>query len=171
MTKGMTMRKYSIYLGAVAAAVSCAFAAPAHSQLLTHKDITASIAMTIAQTAIATCTAAGFGVSVTIVGRNGEIILQVRGDDTNPHTLENSFRKAYTARTSRAPSSKMVERLKADPTLALVHLANIIANEGGLPIKVREDVIGGAGASGAPGHEQDEACVKEGLDKVADQLK
>jgi hypothetical protein len=28
-----------------------------------------------------------------------------------------------------------------------------------------------AGASGAPGGEKDEACVKAGIDKVADQLK
>jgi uncharacterized protein GlcG (DUF336 family) len=40
-----------------------------------------------------------------------------------------------------------------------------------LPIKVGEDVIGAAGASGAPGGEKDEACVKAGIDKVADQLK
>jgi hypothetical protein len=32
-------------------------------------------------------------------------------------------------------------------------------------------VIGAAGASGAPGGEKDEACVKAGIDKVADQLK
>ena len=49
--------------------------------------------------------------------------------------------------------------------------ANVIANQGALPIKVGEDVIGAVGASGAPGGEKDEACVKAGIDKVADQLK
>ena len=34
-----------------------------------------------------------------------------------------------------------------------------------------EEVIGAVGASGAPGGEKDEACVKAGIDKVADQLK
>jgi uncharacterized protein GlcG (DUF336 family) len=43
--------------------------------------------------------------------------------------------------------------------------------KGALPIKVGDDVIGAAGASGAPGGEKDEACVKAGIDKVADQLK
>ena len=42
---------------------------------------------------------------------------------------------------------------------------------GALPIKIGDDVIGAAGVSGAPGGEKDEACVKAGLDKVADQLK
>jgi uncharacterized protein GlcG (DUF336 family) len=107
-------------------------------------------------------------VSVTVVGRNGEVLVQVRGDNTGPHTIENSFRKAYTARTFRNP---LVERLKADPTLGLIHLTNVIANQGALPIKVGDDVVGAAGASGAPGGEKDEACVKAGIDKVADQLK
>jgi uncharacterized protein GlcG (DUF336 family) len=156
---------------ALAATCVCALAAPASAQLLSHKDLTSSIAFTIAQTAIATCKANGYAVSVTVVGRNGEVILQVRGDDTGPHTFENSFRKAYTARTFRSPSGALVDRLKADPTLGLIHLSNVIANQGALPIKVGEDVIGAAGASGAPGGEKDEACVKAGLDKVADQLK
>src|SRR5258708_39360981 len=111
-------------------------AAPASAQLLHHKDLTASIAITIVQTAIDTCKANGYAVSATVVGRNGEIIVQVRGDNTGPHTIENSFRKAYTARTFRAPSGALVERLKADPTLGLIHLTNVIANQGALPIKV-----------------------------------
>jgi uncharacterized protein GlcG (DUF336 family) len=156
---------------ALAATCVCAVAAPASAQLLSHKDLTSSIAITIAQTAIETCKANGYAVSVTVVGRNGEIILQVRGDNTGPHTIENSFRKAYTARTFRAPSGALVDRLKADPTLGLIHLTNVIANQGALPIKVGDEVIGAAGASGAPGGEKDEACVKAGLDKVADQLK
>ena len=143
----------------------------AGAQLLNHKDLTASIAVTIAQTAIETCKTNGYAVSATVVGRNGEIIVQVRGDNANPHTMENSFRKAYTACTTRSPSGALVERLKADPTLAFVHLSNIIAFQGALPIKVGNDVIGAAGASGAPGGEKDQACVKAGLDKVADQLK
>ena len=167
------MRSFGIRFSAMAfaSACVCVAAAPASAQLLSHKDLTSSIAMTIAQTAIETCKANGYAVSVTVVGRNGEIILQVRGDNTGPHTIENSFRKAYTARTFRIPSGELVDRLKADPTLGLIHLNNVIANRGALPIKVGEDVIGAAGASGAPGGEKDEACIKAGLDKVADQLK
>jgi uncharacterized protein GlcG (DUF336 family) len=156
---------------ALASTCVCALATPASAQLLSHKDLTASIAITIAETAIETCKTNGYAVSVTVVGRNGEVILQLRGDNTGPHTFENSFRKAYTARTFRSPSGALVDRLKADPTLGLIHLTNVIANQGALPIKVGDDVIGAAGASGAPGGEKDEACVKAGLDKVADQLK
>jgi uncharacterized protein GlcG (DUF336 family) len=50
-----------------------------------------------------------------------------------------------------------------------VTLPNIIAIPGGLPIKLGDEVVGGAGASGSPG--VDEPCVQAGLDKVADKLK
>jgi len=160
-----------LYCSLLGCVIATASVAPASAQLLAHKDLTAAIAVAIAQTAIETCKANGYKVSVTVVGRAGEVILQLRGDETGPHTFENSFRKAYTARTFRSPSGALVDRLKADPTLGLIHLTNVIANQGALPIKVGEDVIGAAGASGAPGGEKDEACVKAGIDKVADQLK
>ena len=144
---------------------------PASAELLAHKDLSAAMAITIAQTAIEVCKTNGYSVSATVVGRNGEILVQVRGDTTGPHTVENSFRKAYTARTFRSPSGALVDRVKADPTLGLIHLTNVIANQGALPIKVGEEVIGAVGASGAPGGEKDEACVKAGIEKVADQLK
>ncbi len=166
-----TLRSGALTSGCILAS---ALGSTAVAQLLNHKDLSASIAITIAQTAIETCKANGYAVSATVVGRNGEIIVQVRGDNTGPHTMENSMRKAYTARTFRSPSGalvELVERLKADPTLGLIHLTNVIANQGALPIKVGDEVIGAAGASGAPGGEKDEACVKAGIDKVADQLK
>jgi uncharacterized protein GlcG (DUF336 family) len=155
-----------------AAAVLTFAAAPAPAQLLEHKDLSAAIAMTIAQTAVETCKANGYAVSAAVVGRNGEIIVQVRGDNASPHTFENAFRKAYTARTFRAPSGALVERIKTDPVIGnIVHLNHIMALPGALPIKVGDEVIGAAGVSGAPGGDKDEACVKAGLDKIADQLK
>jgi uncharacterized protein GlcG (DUF336 family) len=154
-----------------AAALLAGLAMPAHAELLAHKDLSMETALEIATTAIATCKTQGYRVSATVVGRTGEIIVQLRGDNTGPHTVENSFRKAYTARTFRVPSGEIAQRVKDNPTLGLIHLTNVIANQGALPIKVGDDVIGAAGASGAPGGEKDEACVKAGIDKVADQLK
>ena len=109
--------------------------------------------------------------SVAVVGRVGELILHVRGDGTGPHTMDNSFRKAYTARTFRSPSGDLVKRLKDNPQLSLVTLPNVVAGQGALPIKIGDDVVGAAGASGAPGGEKDEACIQAGLDKIKDQLK
>ena len=155
----------------VGVGLACVLASSADAQLLNRKDLTAKIALAIAETTIATCTANGHQVSVTIVGRNGEVLLQVRGDNTGPHTMENSFRKAYTSRTFRIPSGNMEERIKKEPTLSLQYLAGFTSGRGALPIKLGDEVIGAAGASGAPGGEKDEACIKAGLDKVAADIK
>jgi len=146
-------------------------ASSADAQVLAHKDISAAIAVTIAQTAMATCTTNGYRVSATVVGRNGEVVVQIRGDGTGPHTMENSFKKAFTARTFRIPSGDMEERLKKNPQMGAQYLTGFTTARGALPIKIGEEVVGAAGVSGAPGGEKDEACVKSGLDKVADQLK
>jgi uncharacterized protein GlcG (DUF336 family) len=151
--------------------LACVLVAPASAQLLARKDLSAAMALTIAQATMATCTANGYRVSVTVVGRNGEPLLQVRGDGTGPHTMENSFKKAYTSRTFRIPSGEMEERLKKNPQMGAQYLTGFTTGRGALPIMVGEEVIGAVGASGAPGGEKDEACVKAGIEKVADQLK
>jgi len=71
---------------------------------------------------------------------------------------------------SRLPG-EIVNRPKMDPAFPLIHLNHIIANQGGLPIKLAEDVMGAIGVSGAPGGDKDAACSKAGIDKVPDQLK
>ena len=154
-----------------AVALACTLALPASAQLLARKDLSLATALTIAQTTVDTCKSQGYGVSVAVVGRNGELLVHLRGDNTGPHTMENSFRKAYTSRTFRIPSAEMAKRLKENPTLGQVYLTKIVPAGGALPIKVGEEVIGAVGASGAPGGEKDEACVQAGIDKVADQLK
>jgi uncharacterized protein GlcG (DUF336 family) len=148
-----------------------AIAAPAGAQLLDRKDLSLATALTIATTAAETCKGQGHRVSVAVVGRNAEILVHLRGDQTAPHTMENSFRKAYTARTFRIPSGEFAQRVKDNPTSGQAHLTNVIANQGALPIKVGEDVVGAIGVSGAPGGDKDEACARSGIDKVADQLK
>jgi uncharacterized protein GlcG (DUF336 family) len=154
-----------------AIAVCCAIAAPASAQTIARKDLSIDGAVVIATTAMADCKAKGWLVSATVVGRNGEVLVQLRGDGTGPHTMENSFKKAFTSRTFRIASGEMEERLKKNPQMGAQYLTGFTTARGALPIKIGEDVVGAAGVSGAPGGEKDEACVQTGLDKVKDQLK
>ena len=162
------MKFLSLTAGFVLPAV---LASAAQAQLVNHKDLSLATALAIATTASETCKTQGNRVTVAVIGRTGEHIVQLRGDDASPHTIENSFRKAYTARTFRTASGEFVQRVKDNPTSGAVHLTGIVAAQGALPIKIGDETIGAAGVSGAPGGEKDEACVKAGLDKVADQLK
>src|SRR4030081_826582 len=134
--------------------LACALAAPASAQLLARKDLSAAIAVTIAQNAIATCTANGYRVSATVVGRNGEVLVQIRGDGTGPHTMENSFKKAYTSRTFRIPSGEMEDRLKKNPQIGAQYLTGFTTGRGALPLMIGGEVIGAVGASGGAGGEK-----------------
>jgi uncharacterized protein GlcG (DUF336 family) len=156
---------------AAACALILPFCAAASAQTIAHKDISVDAAVTIATTAMADCKAKGYRVSAVVVGRLGEIIVQLRGDNAGPHTMENAFKKAFTARTFRRSSGEMEERLKKNPQMGSQFLTGFTTSRGGLPIKLGDEVIGGAAVSGAPGGEKDEACVQAGLDKVKDELK
>ncbi len=167
----MSASAVRLAVSAVTLGLAASLAAPAGAELLAHKDLSLDTAVTIATTAAATCKERGFRVSVHVVGRSGEVLVALRGDNASPHTFENSMRKAYTARTFRVPSGEIAKRLKENPQFAAIHLANVIATEGALPITVGDDVIGAVGVSGAPGGEKDEACARAAIDRAADQLK
>jgi uncharacterized protein GlcG (DUF336 family) len=146
-------------------------ASPAGAQLLARKDLSMETALTIAQTAAAMCKGQGYNVSVHVVGRNGEVIVALRGDNASPHTFENSLRKAFTSRTFRVASGEYAKRTQQPGGNGSMFLTGVIAAQGGLPIMVGNDVIGAVAVSGSPGGDKDEACSKAGIDKVADQLK
>src|SRR5262249_58716851 len=122
------MSASAVRLAVSAATLGCAawLATPAGAELLAHKDLSLDTALTIASTAAATCKERGYRVSVHVVGRTGEVLVALRGDNASPHTMENSMRKAYTARTFRVPSREIVKRLKENPQLAGVFRTHVI---------------------------------------------
>ncbi|MCX7366179.1 MAG: heme-binding protein [Alphaproteobacteria bacterium] len=153
------------------ASIGCVATLQAKAQLLEHKDLSLAAALAIATAAADHCKAQGYTVSVAVVGREAQILVQLRGDGSPPHSVENSYRRAYTARTYKQPSRDVEKRVRADPTDQLVHLDHIMAAQGGLPITVGGDVIGAVAVSGSPGGDKDEACAQAGLDKVASVLR
>lgn len=136
-----------------------------------EKNVSMGMALAIIQGTIEQCTKDGYKVSVTIIDKAGNVAAQIRGDGTAPHTQEYSRLKAYTART-RGITSAAFAKMTDDPKNAyLRQIPNTVWAAGGVPIKVGNEVIGAAGASGAPGGEKDEACINAGIAKVADALK
>ena len=163
------MRAISKILGGITLAAALWSSVNAQG-LVTQKNISLGMAQTIANAAMDKCKELGFRVSVTVVDRAGLPVVMLRGDGAGLHTPEGSERKAYTARTFRAPSADFVKRLLDDATLAgQKEYTRVLALAGGLPIKVGDDVVGAVGVSGSPGKDDD--CSKAGIDKVAEQLK
>src|SRR5207247_9485620 len=88
-----------------------------------------------------------------------------RHDDAGPQPMENARRKAYTGRTFRMTTEAFLQEMKTRPVRReQTTLPSVIAINGGVPIKVGSDTIGGIGLSGSPG--VDEGCVNARLDKV-----
>ena len=165
------VRRFSFSATAIAAiAAAGTFAAPAGAALIMHKDLPLTVAKTIAEEAVTACAAKTYAVSAVVVDRDGETIVEMRGDNAAPHTMENARRKAYTAMTFKQTTAEYAKKLLDPNSIAhqQVTLPNVIAIPGGQPIKVGNDVVGGIGASGSPGFDDD--CVNAGMDKVKDQL-
>ncbi len=113
----------------------------------------------------------GYKVSVTVVDKSGNVFAQVRGDGTNPHTMEFSRLKAYTARTRNQTSLEFQKLTDKPETAYLRQIPGVVGAGGAVPIKVGNETIGAVGASGAPGGDKDEVCVLAGIAKVQDALK
>ena len=154
----------------IAAGFIAVLAAPsaAHAQLLTEKNLSIQLALTIAQTALASCTPR---VSVAVVDRAGRLKVFLQGDGASPHNIELARRKAYTALTFRRTSLEWAKRTET-ANQGQRALLDVIPQQGGVPIQAGGDTIGAVGLSGAPnGGQQEEDCALAGIAKVADQLK
>jgi uncharacterized protein GlcG (DUF336 family) len=157
---------------AVLASLSVIALSPALAQApQVEKNVSMAMALAIIQGTLEQCTKDGYKVSVVIVDKAGNVAASVRGDGTNPHTMEFGRLKAYTSRT-RGQTSLEFMKLTSDPANAyLKQIPNTVAVGGGVPIKAGNEVIGAVGVSGAPGGEKDEVCANAGIAKVADALK
>lgn len=157
-------RKILITAACLASGTVMAQGAPG---LVSERSISLTSAMTLATAALERCRADGYKVSITVLNRHARTAVVLSDDGVNPHTIENSLRKAYTAFTTRAPSADMAKRVQ--PNLGgFMQLEKITTIEGGLPIFAgNKELVGAVGISGAPGGEKDAACAQTGIDKIA----
>ncbi|MDB6062088.1 MAG: hypothetical protein JWM78_2191 [Verrucomicrobiaceae bacterium] len=164
----MKLRSALITTSLLVALAPLANAQTAGSGLVTERSISADAAIALATTAIQKCRADGYKVSITVLNRHSRTAFALSDDGVNPHTLENSERKAYTAFTTRGPSGEVAKRPQPGLSSFLL-LKGVTAGEGGLPIFAGKDkeLVGSVGVSGAPGGEKDAACAQAGIDHIA----
>jgi uncharacterized protein GlcG (DUF336 family) len=138
--------------------------------LVTQRNLSLPMAKTIAEAALAACKEKGFPTSVAVVDRAGQVLVILRDENATAQTAEMARRKAFTARTFRSTTLEFQKRTTDPANAAQRDVADILALGGGVPIQVGNDVIGGVGSSGSS-QEQDDACAKAGVAKVAELLK
>ena len=150
-----------------AAALACGLAGA--QSLVSERSISLNAAMELATASMERCRADGYKVTITVLNRHARTAVVLSDDGVNPHTVENSMRKAYTAFTTRAPTADMAKRTQPGLSGFLL-LERMTVIEGGLPIfagKDGKELVGAVGISGAPGGEKDAACGQTGIDKIA----
>ena len=135
-----------------------------------QRNLSLEMAKTIAEATIAECRAKGYHTAAAVVDRAGQVMVILRDEQATAQTADMSRRKAYTARMFRSTTLEFQKRT-LDPSYAPQReITDILALGGGVPIRIGDDVIGGVGSSGST-QEQDDACAKAGVAKVASMLK
>jgi uncharacterized protein GlcG (DUF336 family) len=136
--------------------------------LVTQRTMSLGMAMTIAEATLNACKSGGFHTSAVVVDRGGQVLVMLRDEMATPQTAEMARRKAYTAVMFRSTTLEFQKRTAEDPALAPQRqVADILALGGGAPIRVDKEIVGGVASAGS-NQEQDDACAKAGIAKVAD---
>ncbi len=160
--------KTLVLIPTVVAALLAAGAATAQG-IITQRGRAMNAALELAQASLEKCRADGYKVTITVLNHQARTSVVLSDDGVNPHTVENSCRKAYTAFTTRTPTVEMAKR--AQPGLSgFMLLDNISPLDGGLPVFAGKDLVGAIGISGAPGGDKDTACANAGMQRIAKYL-
>jgi glc operon protein GlcG len=103
-------------------------------------------------------------VTICIVDESGNLLFLEKEDGASLNTLEFAQKKARHAAAYGSPSKDAADTIKKGNVEALA-FPNYFPNQGGLPVKVDGQVLGGIAASGAKS-EIDEEIAQAGIDAL-----
>ena len=100
----------------------------------------------------------GYQVTVTVVDNGGNFMWAGRMDGTKFVAPDIARAKAYTAAAFRQSTAVLEEKANPKPVfytgVQVVHGGRIAIGQGGLPIWIGDEVVGGIGVSGAAPQEE-----------------
>ena len=135
-----------------------------------QRNLSLGMAKTIAEATLAECKSKGYNTAAAVVDRAGQLLVLLRDEQATSQMAEMARRKAYTARMFRTTTLEFQKRTSEPGYAAQRDIADILALGGGVPIQIGTETIGGVGSSGST-QENDDACAKAGVAKVAELLK
>lgn len=103
-------------------------------------------------------------VTLCVVDESGNLLFLEKGETASLNTIQFAQRKARHAAFYRAPSKDAADTIKKGNTEALA-FPDFFPNQGGLPVLVDGELLGGISASGAKS-EIDEQIAQAGLDAL-----
>jgi uncharacterized protein GlcG (DUF336 family) len=152
---------------ALAALAFAALPLAAQAQLADKKALTLDAAKKMAVAAEAEAMKNKWSVVIAVVDDGGHLIYLQRMDGTQTGSIDVAIGKARTAMAFKRPTKVFDELAKTRPSIVTLG-ADVILLEGGIPIKVGEQVIGGMGVSGVTS-QQDAQIAEAGLAALASQ--
>ena len=108
-------------------------------------------------------------VTLCIMDESGNLLFLQKADGAGLNTIQFAQKKARHSAAFRSPSKNAADNL-AKGNLSVLAFPDGFPNQGGLPIKVDGQTLGGIGVSGAPS-EVDEAIGQVALDALAAKFK
>ncbi|MCU0804655.1 MAG: heme-binding protein [Burkholderiales bacterium] len=102
-------------------------------------------------------------VAIAVLDDGGHLLGFVRMDGATPANAEIALQKGRTSATTRRPSKAWEDRV-AGGRLAMLAMP-VLPVQGGLPVFVQGECVGGIGVSGVQSHE-DEQIAQAGIDAV-----
>ena len=103
-------------------------------------------------------------VTICIVDDSGNLLYLQKADGAGLNTIQFAQKKARHSAFFKAPSKKGADTLK-DGNLQVLAFPDAFPNQGGLPINIDGQHLGGIGVSGAPS-EVDEAFGQTAIDAL-----
>ena len=103
-------------------------------------------------------------VTICVVDDSGNLLFLEKADGASLNTIDFAQKKARHAAFYRSPSKNGADAVKKGD-MTVLDFPQYFPNQGGLPIKVDGQTIGGIAASGAKS-EIDEAIAQAGLDAL-----
>lgn len=141
--------------------LALAIAVVGSAQIITTKTISLEAAKKIAGEAVKYAKANNApGAAIAIVDAGGNLVYLERLDNTFPAATEVAVKKANTAATFKAPSSKLENSINGGRQ-ALITVGHTFL-QGGIPIIVDGVVVGAIGVSGSASAQQDEDMANAG---------
>ncbi|NUP46215.1 MAG: heme-binding protein [Catenulispora sp.] len=132
--------------------------------VITTQHLSIDAATKAAQAALDAGEKAGQHISVSVVDRDGNVIVQLRGDGAGPQSWDSAEKKAFTAVSWNNKTSVLVNNLQQNPTLKDIPGTLFLA--GGVPVDNAGAPIAGIGVAGAPSGAMDEAYAQAGADAI-----
>jgi uncharacterized protein GlcG (DUF336 family) len=148
-------------LASLALACLAALSLCAHAQLADKKALTLDAAKKMAAAAQAEAVKNKWNVVIAVVDDGGHLIYLQRMDGTQTGSIDVAIGKARTAMAFKRPTKVFDELAKTRPSIVTLG-GDAILLEGGVPIKVGEQVIGAMGVSGVTS-QQDAQIAEAGV--------